>query len=295
MNREIRAFWDRTLAELRGLDSAPTLEPVADKEDGPFEVQWVTLSSFEGRRIRGRYYVPSDPPHRGRFPALLTVPGYSGFNMTPPPVHMAMAGFAVLALFPRYQGPTEDERRLPHGTKLTYHIADPERFSYRGAYMDCVRGVDFLAGRPEVDPERIGMWGTSQGGGLTLATAALDGRIAAAAADLPFLCNYPVAIDVARGPYGELYRYVREHPDQRAPMLETLAYFDPVSLAGEIACPTIISIGARDEVCPPATIQPVFNRIRALKSLIVYPERAHAGDTDFFQHALAWLKRYLAV
>ena len=78
-------------------------------------------------------------------------------------------------------------------------------------------------------------------------------------------------------------------------MLETLAHFDPLTLASEIACPTLISVGLRDRTCPPATIRPVFDRIRALKAMIVYPERAHTGDTDFFQHALAWMQRYLAV
>ena len=295
MQTEIRSFWDDTLDELRRIAPEQTLEPVTDAEYGPFTVRSVQMASFQGTRIRGRYYVPNDPPHRGRFPALLTMPGYGGFNMTPPPTYMAMAGFAVLALYPRFHGLTEGERRLPHGTKLTYYVTDRERFFYRGAYMDCVRGVDFLASQPEIDPERLGAWGTSQAGGLTLATAALDARIAAAAADLPFLCNYPVAIDVEAGPYGELQRYARDHPDQRAQMLETLAFFDPLSLADEITCPTLISVGLQDKTCPPATIQPVFERIRALKSMIVYPERGHRGDTDFHQHALAWVKRYLAV
>ena len=295
MDGEIRSFWDRTLAELRSVDAAVTSDPVTDAESGPFAVRSVTMTSFEGVRIRGRYYVPTDAPHRGRFPALLTVPGYGGFNMTPPPTYMAMAGCAVLALFPRFHGLSAAERQLPHGTKLTYCVTDRDKFFYRGAYMDCVRGVDFLAGQPDVDPERIGMWGTSQGGGLTLATAALDPRIGAAVADLPFLCNYPVAIDIADGTYGELYRYAREHPNERARMLETLAFFDPLSLVDEIGCPTLVSSGVLDRTCPPATIEPVFERIRALKSMIVYPTRSHTGDTDFHQHALAWVRRYLAV
>jgi cephalosporin-C deacetylase len=292
---EIRSFWDRTLDELRQVNPKYSIEPVTDAEYGPFTVLSVVMSSFEGTRIRGRYYVPNDRPHRGRFPALLTAPGYGGFNMTPPPATMALAGFAVLALFPRFHGRNEAERRLSQGTKLTYYVTDREQFFYRGAYMDCVRGVDFLASRPEVDPERIGAWGASQAGGLTLVTAALDPRIAAATADLPFLCNYPVAVDVDVGPYGELYRFARDHPRQRAQMLETLAFFDPLGLADEIACPTLISVGLRDRTCPPATIQPVFERIRSLKSMIVYPERSHRGDTDFHQHALAWMRRYLAV
>ena len=42
---------------------------------------------------------------------------------------------------------------------------------YAGAFMDCIRGVDFLASRPEVDAARLAVTGGSQGGGLAFATA----------------------------------------------------------------------------------------------------------------------------
>ena len=48
--------------------------------------------------------------------------------------------------------------------------------------MDCLRGLDFLCYRQEIDSERLGMWSRSQGGGLTLATAALDLRLKVAVA-----------------------------------------------------------------------------------------------------------------
>ena len=51
--------------------------------------------------------------------------------------------------------------------------------------MDCVRRIDFLASRPEVDAARLGMWSRSQGGGLTLATAALEQRLRVAVAEEP--------------------------------------------------------------------------------------------------------------
>ena len=53
---------------------------------------------------------------------------------------------------------------MESGTKLTYQIEDREKYYYRGAYMDCLRGVDFLCSRPEVDEARLGMWSRSQGG-----------------------------------------------------------------------------------------------------------------------------------
>src|SRR5437773_368765 len=85
----------------------------------------------------------------------------------------------LAAVAPRAHGENEADRVLPYGTKLTFNVTDPERYFYRGAYLDCVRGLDFLASRPEVDPDRIGMWGASQAGGFTLAVAALDRRLAA--------------------------------------------------------------------------------------------------------------------
>ena len=81
--------------------------------------------------------------------------------------------------------------------------------------------MDFLAERDEVDSDRIGMWSRSQGGGFTLSTAALDQRLAAAVAEEPFMCNYPVAIDIETRPYHELSTYVQEHPEQRQAMLDT--------------------------------------------------------------------------
>ena len=104
--------------------------------------------------------------------SLLEVPGYGG--ILPLPIHLVQYGYATLTLYPRGQGESLKEWQIEHGTRMVYNVTDRERYYYRGAYMDCVRGVDFLCSRPEIDTSRIGVWGFSQGGGLSLATAALD-------------------------------------------------------------------------------------------------------------------------
>lgn len=159
--------------------------------------------------------------------------------------------------------------------------------------MDCLRGLDFLASRPEIDATRLGMWSRSQGGGLTLATAALDRRLRVAVAEEPFLCNYPLAITVTSRPYVELHDYIAAHPEQRQTVLETLAYFDPLHLGPWIQCPTLVNVGMRDPVCPAPTIMPVFERLTAPKALHVYPDLMHTPCTDFNAHAMHWLRRYL--
>jgi cephalosporin-C deacetylase-like acetyl esterase len=74
---------------------------------------------------------------------------------------------------------------------ILYNLQDKEKYIYRGAYMDCVRGVDFLCSRPEVDVTRIAVEGASQGGALTFTTAALNNdRIAVCAPQVPFLSTF---------------------------------------------------------------------------------------------------------
>lgn len=252
----------------------------------------VTLSSYEGVRIRGWYMTPAEAAPAGGWPALLTVPGYSEV-MGVLGQTLVRFGYAVLALFPRGQGQSRAEWRLEHSTKLTYNLLDRDRYYYRGAYMDCVRGVDFLCSRSEIDRERIGMFGISQGGGLTLATLSLDQRLRVGVAWIPFLCNYPVAVDLTSLPYGELQAYLTEHPDQRAQVLETLRWFDPLNLVDAIEAPTLVSIGGKDVVCPEATVLPVFTRIQARKSLLYLPELTHGSSIDHPEETKTWLDRYL--
>ena len=64
---------------------------------------------------------------------------------------------------------------------------------------------------PEVDAARVGAMGGSQGGGLTLACAALTPTLKRAAATYPFLCDYQRVweMDLAKDAYDELRTYFR--------------------------------------------------------------------------------------
>ena len=61
----------------------------------------------------------------------------------------------------------------------------------------------------------------------------------------PFLCNYPLAIEVKTNPYVELGEYLSQHPDQKERALETLAYFDPLNLVEMITRPMLVNIGMK--------------------------------------------------
>ena len=54
-----------------------------------------------------------------------------------------------------------------------------------------------------------------------------------------------------------------------------MGYFDTLNLARQIQCPVLVGMGMQDEVCPAGTIFAVYNRLRAEKTLIVYPDAGH--------------------
>ena len=296
--QKIRAFWEKTRAELDEVEMNASVDKVEDADVFTMEggvktrtIYRVIMSSFEGRRIRGWYTVPvGKPPARG-WPGIMEVPGYGG--VLPLASHLSQFGYATLSLYPRSQGESLKEWEIEHSTRLVYNITDPERYYYRGGYMDCVRGVDFLVTRPEIDSERIGVWGFSQGGGLSLATASLDRRITAAVAGVPWLCNFPVAAQITTSPYLELHDWLAEHPGDRNNAMATLTYFDQLNLADSITCPILIGGALEDDVHPMRTVMPVFEKIQSMKSVIVYPDLEHEYRTDFTHHGKAWMDRYL--
>jgi cephalosporin-C deacetylase len=221
--------------------------------------------------------------------------------MDPPiPKEWARKGYMALSVAPR--GKLRSTRQFNPGypNLLTYNIVDRHTYAYRGFYVDTWRGIDFLLSRPEVDPTRIGVTGTSQGGGLTICTAAMRPEVRAAAAGAPYLCGFMDAIELTHTyPYEEINDYLRLYPERRAAVEETLAYFDGLNFADHISCPIIVNIGLQDNVCPPETGYALFDRIGATdKRLYAYEGHGHdAGRSrhgaiveQFFAHHL-WSER----
>src|SRR5690606_7952703 len=120
-----------------------------------------------------------------------TVPGYSGRQVGIMQSE-CQRGYAILQVFPRGQGVSEKYYKL-EGDKLTGKLDQPEGAYYQGAYADVMRMIDYIVTRPDIDSSRIAMVATSQGGGISLAVTALDKRIKAVVAHVPFLCNMRLA------------------------------------------------------------------------------------------------------
>ena len=277
---DFEAFWQGVRRQAEAIPLTPELvrEPLRTSDD--IEVFQVFYDSLDRVRIAAWYCRPARRAERS--PAILFLPGY---QMDPPiPKEWARKGYVALSVAPR--GKLRSMRQFNPGypNLLTYNMVDRQTYAYRGFYVDAWRGIDFLLSRPEVDPTRIGVTGTSQGGGLTICTAAMRPEVRAAAAGAPYLCDFMDAIELTHTyPYQEINDYLRLYPDRRSAVEETLAYFDGLNFADQITCPIIVNIGLQDNVCPPETGYTLFNRIGATDKRL-YTYDGHGHDAGRYQH-----------
>jgi cephalosporin-C deacetylase len=205
----------------------------------------------------------------------LRVPGYIG--EPPIPKVTAKAGYAVFSVAPRGKLRSNAQFNPGYPGLLTHNIVDRNTYGYPGFYLDAVRAVDFLLSWEEVDPERIGVTGSSQGGGLTLVVSALHRAVRAAAAGAPYLCGFMDTIALTHTyPYQEIRDYLRLYPEREETICQTLSYFDGIHFGPRITCPIIVNIGLQDNVCPPETGYAAFQTIAASdKTLYPYEKCGH--------------------
>ncbi len=228
----------------------------------------------------------------GPFPAILHLPGYKG----EPTLRRDWGAKGVVVLSVAVRGKLRSNSQFDPGYPglLTYGIENRDTYGYRGVISDCVRGVDFLLSRPEVDSERIFACGSSQGGGLTLITSGLRSEIKGGVSGYPFLCCYPESMKMLRSyPFDELSCYARAYPDRVPQMLETLRYFDAVNFVGWIKCPMAVGIALEDEVCAPETSYAAYRGLAGPKDLWLFPNSGHGNAHDYPAKEAEWLQRHI--
>jgi cephalosporin-C deacetylase len=285
------AYWEQALAEMRSVDPQVELVP-AEFQTAFAECFHLYFTGVGGARIHAKLLRPnySDAPH----PAVLMFHGYSGNagDWTSKLGYVAQ-GYTVAALDCRGQGGLSEDKGSVVGWTLRGHIirgldGPPEQLLFRQIFLDTAQLAQIVMDMPDVDANRIGATGGSQGGGLTLACAALEPRIKRAAPVFPFLCDYQRVweIDQARNAYAELQEYFRRFDPlhrRKEAIFTQLGYVDVQHLAPRIKAEVLMGVGLMDQICPPSTQFAAYNKITANKSLAIYPDFGHEdlpGHTD---------------
>ena len=274
---DFESFWEKTISEATRQPLNAELIPYHLPIKG-VEIFAVRFDGYQGGRLAGWYMRPEG---KAKMPGLCMYHGYSGRGARPlDMVQYASMGMCVLSMDCRGQnGQSQDAAVYPEGHHIgwmTAGIRDPRTYYYRFVYADAVRALELLAGRDEVDNKRLAVTGGSQGGALSLSTAALSKRPILALPDIPFLCDFRRSIAITpAGPFPEIVNFLKGYPHLYDQVIRTLSYFDCMNLAPWISCRTVISNGLWDDICAPSTIFAAYNHITAEKQIEAYPFHKH--------------------
>ncbi len=289
------AYWERALAEMQAVDPQVELRPNRELQARGAECFDLFFTGVGGARVHAKYLRPTTP---GRHPVILQFHGYSihsgdWFDK----LAYVGEGFCVAALDCRGQGGSSEDVGGVKGNTLRGQIIrglddpDPAKLLFRQIFLDTAQLARIAMTFPEIDPDRIGAMGASQGGGLTIACAALEPRVRLAAPVYPFLSDYRRVweIDLARDAYEELRAYFRwfdPRHEREEEVFTKLGYIDVQHLAPRIRARVTMFTGLMDTICPPSSQFAAYNKIRADKDLVIYPDFGHEnlpglGDRTF--------------
>ncbi len=294
----LRGFWDETLAAARAAAGDVVAEPLAHPLR-TVTVHDVAFPGFGGEPVRGWWLLPPEPDG-----VVVEYLGYGGGRGLPHErILWASHGYAHLVVDSRGQGSiwNTGDTPDPHGSgpatpgMLARGIDAPETLYYRRLLADAVMAVDAVAHLPGAAGQPVAVVGHSQGGAMALAAAALHDGVAAAFARTPYLCGIARSVEVTDAqPYAELAGYLATHRDRAEAALTVLDHVDIAHLAPWITCPTMVTVGLGDLICPPSGVFAAINAMDPPPEVVTWPYNGHEGGGAHDDARLAvWLDHHL--
>lgn len=235
----------------------------------------------------------------GPAPLLVHLPGY-GTEMSAHP-ELVSAGYNVLHVNPlgyaTPHGPDDTKQKDGNWPVLPDTVTTFGEGGYRPWLRQVLAAIQWATAQPCVQADRIGVFGSSQGGGTALLTASLlAGRgVKAVAADVPFLTAFPMHVDKAnRGAYGVAFDPLeRLQPDRQPAAWRALGFIDTLCHAHRLTMPVLLTAGSIDQVTPKDSIQTLFAALPATRSYTELEGQDHAYTAPFLRLAQAWFGLYV--
>lgn len=266
---------------------------------GAAYVQFVSDSPSAGTEAPSKepFYAFWQPAFNVPAPLLIHLPGY-GAEMSVHP-ELVQEGYNVLHINPLgYCTPagmnidkTSDATDPLSWSQLPDTILSGGTRGYRQWFIDCIHAVEWAFQQPEVLDGRFSFFGTSQGGGSAIILASMyrDRGIRCAAADVPFLTNYPLA--AGRGAY-EIVEKALDKALEREKAWRALGLIDTFSHADRLTMPVLLTAGGLDEMCPPETVESLYDRLKCTRSFTYIMDREHSYTPEFLYLCKSWFGMY---
>lgn len=300
-------------------------------EDPPqtFAIRHVTIWS-DGTRMAGDLYVPKDLREGEKRAAIVFCAGTGGTKKGNGALYgkrFAKEGFVVLAFDYRGWGESDCKLMMPEAMPRPNDQGEVTvkarliqwQMDLADQTHDIRCAISFLAGEPCVDARRIGIFGTSYGGGLVTWVAGNDPRVKCVVAQVPGMgggrgpaaVQYAadLAVKQARGetepvPFetGKLGGKMASYAQMRANPAKGIG-FSPIDAAPKITAPMLITVAEKEDlmsndengkkVFDILTKNNVPSEYRVLPGIAHYGVYSGAGFAEASHLAAEWFKKYL--
>ncbi len=294
------SFWRLTRAELIRHPLEPKVREVEAVDPGDAHRFRISLRHPDGGRVHGWLHLPEG---EGPFPAVLSIPG-SGVGRTGRFAGFTSAGYAVLAIEIHGLEPGRENIRGVHwvepdstilffrdvedGVLSNFHELgkeDPYHYIHRRSLLAAMRAMDYLHARPDIDKDRIALFGGSQGGGLSLLAAAIDKRARAVISTVPGFCDQTAWLYGRCGGAGRLQNGDRDR------VIRAMSYYDAALAACLIDVPVYIGVGFIDAVCQPTRIYVAYNNLGGPRAIENFYNMGHGSAPGWREKSIEWLDK----
>lgn len=267
-------FWHETRDRLLAIDPAPVLQPGTADVRGDLRLSGLEFTSWDGVRVRG--YAISGP---GARPLMVHSHGYG--SQCEPMWHWAQQGMNVLGVDIRGFGRSADA--LPRQSRAGYvvtGIQSPETSILRAAVCDYAQAI--RAGRAIFADRgtRLVSHGISFAGGLALMAEAVFHAADVLVVGVPtFGWADGRHFYVKQGSGAEISAYLARRPHLAEDVALVLRYFDSMSFAPDVTCPTLVGLGREDTVVPAKTVYAIANHLGGPHEIMEFPV-SHTDHPD---------------
>lgn len=274
-----------TQSEVGGLDTSRFVAP-----------SLVRYESFDGLSVPAFYYRPANVPTDRKLPVVIQIhggPEAQAFPTFSPSIQYLVNELGIAVLVPNVRGSA--------GYGKTYLQLD-NGFKRKDSVKDIGALLDWVAKQPELDAERVGVFGGSYGGYMVLASMVDYADRIAAGVDIVGISHFATFLEATESYRRDLRRV--EYGDERDPAMR--AFMDeiaPLNNAAKITSPLFVAQGANDPRVPLSEADQIVKAVRANGRdvwYLVFKDEGHGfakkSNADWFNAAtvMFWQRHLLA-
>ena len=228
------------------------------RELAPYRIEHVDIP-WNGTTVSGNLHLaPAENPA----PLVFFIPGCDVTKESWPNPSWNQALQRGLHVF-SFDGPGQGESNL-RGIRLT-----PDNYEQAASVA-----LDYLLQRPEIDPQRIGIYGLSFGSFWALRFAAHEPRARAVVAPWATYSDLYYLMTEESPRFKQLFAYLTQSATE-AELDATTSRMTLSGLVDRIQCPTLLMSGEYDPRSPLEDVYRLYDQITAPKELWVFADQHH--------------------